>query len=193
MSYRVIFIPGLGDKNRFLVWLQRRLLRNWKRYGVTTELFTVGWTSKDDYAAIYQKLLEKVDTYVAEGAKVIVIGASAGASTAISTLADRPQAVHGVVTVVGQLAGRKEVIDAALELNPRFSASLAYMTKSIPKLTKRDLQRILCIRGKADSVVPVDDQVLDGAAVKTIPSSEHLFSIGYSLLHLRRIIRPFVV
>lgn len=192
MNYRVIYIPGLGDKNRFLIWLQQRLLRGWKRYGVTTEMFVVGWTSKDGYSAVYDKLLEKIDAYAAEGAKAIVVGASAGASTAVSALADRPQKVHGVVTVVGQLAGRKEVIDAALALNPRFSASLGYMTKSIPKLTEPKLQKILCIRAKADTVVPVDDQVLGGATVKTIPSSEHLFSIGYSLLHLRRIIRPFL-
>lgn len=192
MKYVVIYIPGLGDKWKFLLWLQRQMLSTWRVYGLRTELFAMGWSDeKETFDERFEELLQKIDTR-AESEKVVVVGASAGASAAISAYAKRNKKVEGIVSICGELRGSKDVPSLAFHANPQFKASLELMEQIIPSLTAVDRKRILTLRPRLDTVVQPDEAWLDGAVNEQMPVWGHLFGIGYAIACKGRRIARFV-
>lgn len=182
MNYTAIYIPGLGDKRKFLLWLQRQLIRGWRLYGIRAELFAVHWASEaSGFDDRLQQLLERIDEMTAAGHSVVLVGASAGASTALAAYATRKGTVRCMVCICGQLRGIKKVPDPALDPNPRFRASLEAMEKSVTTLLSEDRQRILTLRPRVDAVVQPDEAVLDGAVNVQMPVVGHLFGIGFAI------------
>lgn len=192
MVVTAIYIPGLGDKRKVSVWLQRLVLRGWRVFGLRTELFMVGWSSEvglfDDRL---NALLERIDELNKAGDKVALVGASAGASTAVTALAKRKDSVLAVVSICGQLRGITKVPEAALSVNPRFAASLQAMEKSLKTLSTAERQRILTLRPCVDAIVQPDEARLDGAVNEQMPIVGHLAGIGFAIVAKGRLIARF--
>lgn len=67
----LIYIPGLGEQR--VDW-QRRTVAAWRVLGVTTELFQVHWSDGEHWDAKFARLLSLLDSRVAEGRSVGLIG-----------------------------------------------------------------------------------------------------------------------
>ena len=193
MNYTAIYIPGLGDKRKFLLWLQRQLIRGWRFHGIRTELFAVRWASEaSGFDDRLEQLLGRIDELAEAGHSVVLVGASAGASTALAAYATRKGTVCCMVSICGQLRGIKKVPDPALDPNPRFRVSLEAMEKSLTTLSSDDRQRILTLRPRVDAVVQPDEAVLDGASNVQMPVVGHLFGIGFGIIGEAQRITRFI-
>lgn len=174
-KHAVIYIPGLGDRNRLLLWVQRQLLRGWRTAGVRGHIFTMRWTSDESIKPRVAELSEYIDRLREEGYVVSLMGASAGASAAISMFAQRPDAVAAAISLSGQLRGADKVVNQALDLNPRFKESLDLMNRHLDKLDQASRQRILTYRVAVDAIVPPSHSTLDGA------NNRRLWIVGHNL------------
>lgn len=193
MKITAVYIPGLFDKQKGLIFAQRQLLRSWRLYGIRTELFVVGWANEaESFDNRLKALLERIDELAKTGSEVVLVGASAGASTALAAFAKRKETVCAMISICGQLRGIKKVPDPALDINPRFRASLEAMEKSLTTLSSDDRQRILTLRPRVDAVVQPDEAVLDGAVNVQMPVVGHLFGIGFAIVGKGRRIARFV-
>jgi pimeloyl-ACP methyl ester carboxylesterase len=177
----VIYIPGLGDKRRSLLWVQQVLLRTWRVYGFSSYVFSVDWANRQSFEDRFNDLLELIDKLHHDGASVSLIGASAGASTAILGLIERPDKVTGVVTICGQIYAANALRGPAAAANPRFKQSLARMDAGIELLTPKDRHHILTLRPRADAIVPPNEATVFGATNYRMPVSGHLVGIGFGI------------
>lgn len=182
MGHTVIYIPGLGDRKKPLLWMQKYLLRGWRAYGLHVQLFVVEWTNDSPFTDRFDQLLQLIDDLQADGQRVSLVGASAGASTAISAYVERRNEVTGVVSICGQLRGTNEVLDPALDINPRFRDSLQRMQRNLDHLRDDDGARILTLRPYLDAVVPPDQATLRRAVNKRMSAVGHLFGIGFAIV-----------
>lgn len=182
MRQTVIYIPGLGDRKKPLLRVQKYLLRGWRAYGLHVRLFVVEWTSDGSFVDRFDELLQLIDNLHADGHRVSLVGASAGASTAISAYLERRNEVTGVVSICGQLRGTKEVLNPALDINPRFKDSLKRMQKNLDSLQGGDGERILTLRPYLDAIVPPDQATLKEAVNRRMPVVGHLWGIGFAIV-----------
>lgn len=193
MKYSAIYIPGLGDKRKSLLWAQRQLLRGWRVFGIRTELFVVGWSSDaDTFDERLGKLLRRIDELAKQGSEVVLVGASAGASTAVAAFAQRKDVVRCMVTICGQLRGIKMVPDPALDINPRFRSSLEAMEAQVKHLTASDRKRILTLRPRIDAVVRPEEASFPGGTNIYMPVVGHLLGISFAIACEGRRIARFI-
>lgn len=156
MNRVIIYIPGLGDKMRWLVLLQKWALYLWRIHGVYTHVMVMRWSDPIPLRPRFEILLERIDQLHSEGKTIFLIGTSAGASAVITALAERPEKVEGVVTICGKIQGN--IPDSIKELNPSFAESLTQLKKAIKSLTPEQKKRILTLYSSLDAVVPAEDR-----------------------------------
>jgi len=190
MKYVAIYIPGLGDKRKSLLFLQRQMLRGWRVYGIRTEIFAVHWTSNEKFSIRLKELLERIDELTEEGYKVVLVGASAGASTALTAYVRRKNTVRCMVSICGQL--EPKVPSPALDVNPRFGQSLDALERSLEHLTGADRHRILTLRPRVDAVVQPEEAVLKGAKNVQMPVVGHLVGIAFGIVFESRRVARFI-
>lgn len=178
----IIYIPGLGDRKSWLVWLQRQALLGWRAFGIRGYVFTMKWTSDSSIEPRFRELSSYIDRLKEQGYEVSLMGASAGASAAVNMFAQRPDDIEAAISVCGQLRGADKVVNQALDLNPRFEESLKIMNKNLKKLSGDERQRILTLRTLIDAVVPPSHSTLKGANNQRLWVFGHLFGIGWVLV-----------
>jgi predicted alpha/beta hydrolase family esterase len=188
MKHVIIYVPGLGDKMRWLVRLQKWALNFWRVYLVKVEVIIMVWSDPVPLKPRFDKLLNRIDELHAKGKKVHLVGTSAGASAVISALVLRQKEVSGVVTICGKLQG--DIPDAIEELNPSFGESLHVLAKSLKQLSPTLKERILTIYSPLDAVVPPSDAVIEGVQKLETRALGHNLTCAYVLLcKPRQIIR----
>lgn len=188
MKHVIIYVPGLGDKMKWLVRLQKWALKFWRAYFVKTEVMTMLWAEPVPLKPRFEKLIERIDELHKKGKKVSLVGTSAGASAVISAFVLRPDEVSGVVTICGKLQGGiPEVVE---ELNPSFGESLDTLAKSLKKLSPELKKRILTIYSPLDAVVPPREAVIPGVKKLQTRALGHNPTCAYVLLcKSRQIVR----
>ncbi|WP_265520198.1 alpha/beta hydrolase family protein [Oerskovia flava] len=185
----VVFVPGLGDRWRPLVWLQRQALRGWRAHGVCTTLFPVGWSSEARLDDRLEALDALIDTIEARGEQVVLVGASAGAGAVLAAYARRPE-VRAVTIVAAKYHDPAAIPGPVLEHNDLFDESLRTVPTLLERLGPAERARILALRSAKDGVVPDEDTLLAGAVNETMRIVGHVTAIGYALLfRSRRIVR----
>lgn len=186
----MIYIPGIGDRRRGLNSLQQAFLTTWLAYGLSGQLFIVDWISDHPFDERFDDLLALIDMLYGQGKRVSIVGASAGASTALLAFLARSNKLVGAVTICGQIGGTAALHGPAAVRNPRFRRSLALMQRSIAQLPLEARQRVLTLRPRADRIVPPQEAMLAGATNHEMPVSGHMAGIGFGLLfEARRIAR----
>lgn len=187
---RVIYIPGLGDKKQWLLWLQKVVLKGWRRQGLHVEMLAMRWADPMPLQPRYETLLQRIDTLHKEGKQVVLVGISAGASVAVSAYADRKNAVHGVVTICGKLQG--DIPEVIEELNPCFADALQKLETQKTKLKPKERRQILTLRAWRDAIVPTEEATFDGVTSRVLPMAGHNITCSIILLTQAKRIARFL-
>lgn len=190
MKYVVLYVPGLGDKKRWLLWLQKQALKTWRVYGVRVEMLTMRWADDAPLEPRFKKLISRIDELHKAGNKVSLVGTSAGASAVISAFSLKTDKIDGVVTICGKLKG--DMPDAIKELNPCFAESFEMLKKSLKKLNNNHRKRIMALTATRDSVVPPEEATIDDAVNKQLRTAGHNITCSYALLFKPRLITRFL-
>lgn len=186
----VIYVPGLGDKKRWLLWLQKQALRTWRLHGVVAEVLPMYWAEDVPLKPRFNKLLQRIDQLHEQGVTVSLVGTSAGASAVVSAFALRPKSVHGVATICGKLQG--DIPDIIKELNPCFAESLEQLVKLVDKIPHVSKSRIVTLHAMRDSIVPPSEAVISGAVSQEVRLFGHNTTCAYILLLGSRRITNFL-
>jgi len=185
----VVLVPGLGDRSRWLVGLQRALLGTWRRPGVRTSVFRVGWSTGAAFDDRVAALLDHVAAAEARGRQVVLVGCSAGAGAALAAFA-RHRGLAAVVLVTGKFHDPSAIPGPVLAHNDVFDESLRTVPALLDRLGPGDRARILSLRARVDTVIPDDDPVVPGAVNEEMPVVGHVLAIGFALaLRGRRVVR----
>lgn len=190
MKHVILYVPGLGDKKRWLIWLQRVVLQTWRRHGVRCEIIPMRWAEDVPLRPRFEKLLSRIDQLHAADNTVSLVGTSAGASAVVSAFQAKQKQVNGVVTICGKLKG--DIPEAIKELNPCFAESLELLAVSERKLSQQNKRKIMTLRSPLDAIVPPDQAVLDGARNRVVKAFGHNPACAYVLLFQSRQIVQFL-
>lgn len=186
---RVIFVPGLGDRMRPLVHLQREAVRAWRPLGVRTAMFRVRWSAETTFAERLDALDAMIERFEARGERVALVGASAGAGAVLAAYTRRPGLV-AVVIIAGKFHEPEDILAPALEHFGVFQQSLDTVPHLLSDLGPEQRARILALRSAKDGVVDDEDTMLAGAVNESMRIVGHVLAIGYALtFRSRRIVR----
>src|SRR4051812_42314650 len=141
MKHAVIYIPGLGqDQPR----AQQMLISTWRVWGVKPVLFSMAWNDERPYVHKFEQLLETIDTFTANGYKVSLVAASAGAGTGVNAFAARKDVVNGLVCICGKINHPEEIDPRYRDKNPSFVDSAERVPASLENLkAPKYLRRIM--------------------------------------------------
>jgi hypothetical protein len=179
MSHTVIYFPGLGDEKTDKA--QMFMLSFWKIYGLNPVYHPMIWIDKKSFSEKLESILEEVDSYIAKGDKVSLVGVSAGGSIAINVYAQRRKDIYRVACVCGKLKNPQTIRESTYSRNLAFKGSLAELEKSLPSLSNEDRRKILSLSAIRDQQVPPADTIIEGARSGKLPMTGHVKSITYAL------------
>lgn len=149
------------------------------------------WASSVSFDDRFNELLALIDALHGQGRQVSLVGASAGASTALLCLAERSGRVVGVATLCGQIETKEALAGKIAAANPRFHASLVRWDAKMTEFSGPQRQRVLTLRPKRDAIVPRAQEVLAGAVNYDMPIAGHMLGIGFGILCEGRRITKF--
>jgi hypothetical protein len=178
----VIIVPGLGDQVKQL----KIITAHFRNHGFTLIVHNIGWRNTNgDFAPKLQKLVKRIDDYNRGGAKVSLIGTSAGGSAVMNAFFERKKIVYRVVNVCGRLrtgaiTGFRSFASKT-KSSTSFAESVKLAEKRTGELTVSDRCRVLTVRPIFDEVVPSDTQILSGATNIRISTIGHVVSIALTL------------
>ena len=186
----IVYIPGLGDRMPWLVWLQKLALRAWVSPSVKCSVFTFGWSGNDKFNDRLDDLNQHIKTKVKVGHEVVLVGSSAGASAALAAYAEHPEKVRAVVLICGKIHDVPAIPEPLLDYNNVFEEALELLPKKLEKLSDDKRDHILSMRTKADPIVPEEDTLIRGAHHFAMPMVGHVVGIAYALITQRsRVLR----
>ena len=171
-----MFVPGLGDRG----WLYSLVKPLWKLYGFEVHIFVFGW--EDDKQSFDNGLRRFVDFLDdLPSGDVYVIGASAGGTVAVQSLAMRPKIVKKVVTVCTPY----HQIDKLKNQSLRDSLDrLGSMVGSVS-------DKVLSLYSPRDRVVPEAISKQDNVKSMRIFTTGHGLSIAAGITIYSPVIRQF--
>ena len=189
-NVHVVIIPGLGNEIQKHIWASDR----WRKSGIIPHVFDAKWNTEEiGFRKKLEKSLELVDSLIATGKKVSIIGNSAGSSFAINILGERRGKIHRVIVNCGRVRTGDWpwfTFHQATASSPSFNESVLRSEKLISKLSVVERKKILTLRPLFDEVVPPWTVTIDGATNETTPSVEHMLSIALTMTLFRgRIIK----
>lgn len=181
-NHSVIFIPGLGDKTGIL----KILTNHWKKRGLHLIFHAVGWQDGEDFQPKLNRLLDFVDQLTKNDGRVSIVGTSAGGSAALNAFIKRRNKIHKIINVCGRLRTGPEKGIRSFQTTTTPSRAFAQAVKLAEAqehtLSKADRKRVMTVRARfGDQLVPAETTFLDGAYNTSIPTAEHMLSIGAAL------------
>ena len=174
-KHHIIYITGLGDAN---AEGQRKAVSTWRRFGVEPQLFQMNWIDREPFAPKLGRLVRLIDSLVAKGGKVSLVGVSAGGGVALNAYAQRKSVISGVVTVCGKFNYPQTVSPRLIAKNPAFGESMAMVADSRTSLTPEDLRKVMSIYPLFDESVPAHEAKLAGTHQKRVLSVGHVITIA---------------
>ena len=194
ITHPVIIIPGLSDETRGLL----SVTRHWRRYGLEPIVHAVGWhDGEDSFQRKLNKLVSLIDALSKRSDTVSIIGTSAGGSAALNAFCVRKEKVQSVISIcarlrTGPLHGYRS-FQSKTASSPAFAQSVKMFEQREKALRVSDRQKIMTVRALfGDELVPSETAIVDGAYNTTVPTPEHLFSIGMSLTFFSRPLLMFL-
>jgi pimeloyl-ACP methyl ester carboxylesterase len=197
-THHIIYIPGLGDqdkasfKNIFKASLQKKLINGWHNLDVAAHYFAVGWSDSEPFGQKLKRLTDLIDGLSGPGARVSLVGVSAGASLAFNGYVERRRKISGVVFVCGELGGSACVRPSYFKTNPAFKGSMKQLDTNLSRLNDTDRTKMLSIHPLYDEIVPIKDTKIAGVKNRRIISVEHALSIGLAMTIYKRIVINFL-
>lgn len=176
MNKQLVIIPGLGDRG----WVYSLVKPLWKMYGYTVHVFVFGWEDKDQ---LFDVGLRRFADFLDDlpSGDVYVIGASAGGTVAVQSLAMRPKIVKKVVTICTPY----QQIDKLKNKSLRDSLDrLGGMVDSVSN-------NVLSLYSTRDRVVPETISKHDSVKSRRIFMAGHWLSIAAGITVYAPVIRRF--
>lgn len=170
----IIYIPGLGDNYDSL---RRLLLWFWPVYGVSVEFLSSGWSNGETFAVKKQRIIDAARRAQDRGARVVLLGESAGGSLALNVYATIPDSIDRVVTLCGKNTGPDNVSPVLYRRNEPFRVSMQQVGESVRSLTLSQRQRVTSVYPFYDPTVPINETFIPDCRRVRIWSVGHLISI----------------
>ena len=177
-QHHVFYVPGILD-DKFHV--QSALVATWRLYGISSHTHPMPWAGDETYEPKLKRLLAAIDTRLAEGHRVSLVGASAGASAVINAFVERPEKITSLVYICGKINRPESIGQELLNKNPAFKTAMQVLQKNLRKLTADDKRAILSLYSPADTTVPHTDTQIIGVKEQPLPKLGHGWAIIYSL------------
>jgi pimeloyl-ACP methyl ester carboxylesterase len=175
MKTAVLYINGLG--NGQIRWRERVMQRHWQKAGVDLICAQVNWYDGKNLKNKLRQIDGKLDPLIKKYEKVILLGTSAGGSLALNTFVKHRNKKLYCVNAHGRLArgnirwpdyrnlGWAAHLKNGQKSSKAFYDSVALCEdKSISKLKKENLKRILILKPWIDFIVPLKTMNVKGAA-----------------------------
>jgi len=180
-NHYVLFIPGLSDRVRNIEFVTRF----WKAKGLIPYMFPVGWKNQSqNIASILSNIIETAELLAKENT-VSIVGTSAGGSVAFNALIERPDIIHKAVNVCGRLRSGNHSwrsLERMSKSSPAFKESVLKFERNEPYISNDFLSRTITVSARfGDELVPLDTSQVEGSTNITIPTIEHVASIGMAL------------
>ncbi len=192
--HKVIIVPGLGDETMGL----EIITKTWKRQDLNMVTCSMNWRdSREGLAVKLDRLLNLIDEFVRNGNKVSLVGTSAGGSAVLNAFMQRKDSIYRVINICGRLrTGTHKGIhsfETRTASSPAFAESVKMCEKELKNLTSEDKGRIITIRPLfGDELVPANTVTINDVRNITIPTIEHVLSIGLALTLFSRPIIKFL-
>jgi pimeloyl-ACP methyl ester carboxylesterase len=178
----IIYIPGLGDRYRFL---QVAALWFWAIWGVRVYFAPMHWYEEGTYQQRADQILRQIERLEQVGFAVSLVGSSAGASMALNVAAKAPN-LHKVITIAGVNSSELSISPNIRQRSPVFDQSAQAASTSLEKV---DPTRIHTIHGVIDNVVTPTYNDIPGASNHRIFTIGHIMTIAACLT----ILSPWVI
>ncbi|MFZ2025417.1 MAG: hypothetical protein WAV51_03985 [Microgenomates group bacterium] len=191
--HKIIIIPGLGDESIHL----RLITRHWKRFGLDTVVYPVGWFDEEkQFMPKLNRLLKLVDGFVKDGHTVSLIGNSAGGSAVLNIFAARKDVIHRVINICGRVrTGTTKgfrSFENRTSSSPAFAQSIKMAEEAEKSFTAKDRVKIMTIHPIFDELVPDDTLTIQGATNIQIPMVFHSPGILSALTIFSKLITLFL-
>lgn len=178
-QHHVIYVPGILDN---IYHIQSTAVRAWRLYGVRGHCHVMPWFGQESYELKFQRLMDEIDKYLAQGYRVSLVGASAGASAVLNAFVARPNKITGVVLLCPKINGPETVSKKTYAENPAFKESLGQLQANLAKLTPRQkADRMLLYYSPADGTIPYAGSIILGIPERRLPPIKHGRAIVYGL------------
>lgn len=180
--HTVIIVNGLGGEITPIKWATR----HWHKHGLEFAYHYFNWKEKgSDIESKIMDLVNQVDSLVAKGHKVSLIGCSAGAGLMLNVFAERKDVVSHMINICGPLRkgipGKIRSLDWWKNFSPLLIQSVERIERKQVDLTADDRKKIMTVRAAADELVPPNTVILEGAYNIQIPAVEHTVAIYVAL------------
>jgi hypothetical protein len=163
------------------------ITRNWpERYGLYPEVIQTIWKDKIGLEPKLKRVTDLIDSLVAKGNSISLIGTSASGSLMLNAFVERKGVVEKVINVGGFLRPGNE--KGYRSFDERGAASIAFresvlrFAKLESTLTAEDKKKILTVRPYWDELVPPETVVIKGALNKKVPMVEHVLGIATAMI-----------
>ena len=186
-QHHVIYVPGILDN----IYRQDLIVKAWRLYGVRGHCHVMPWVGDEDYQPKLERLLDRIDHYMAKGHRVSLLGVSAGASAVLNAYVERKDDITGLVYALAKIKAPETVSDALYAANPAFKTSIEALQENLKKLTPADKAKMHSFYSPGDGYVPHAATVIPGVRESRLPALRHGRAITYSLtLGARKILAP---
>ncbi len=177
-KHYIIYIPGIQDDVYFL---QSTLIKIWRLYGVHGHCHSMPWAGSETYDIKFKRLLDEIDAYIAQGHRISLFGASAGASAVLNAYVERPDHVSGLIYVCAKINAPETVSQKTYATNPAFQTSMERLQTSLTRLTAADKAKMRSYYSPGDQIVPYPATIISAVPEKRLPRMRHGQAIIYSL------------
>lgn len=174
----VIFVPGILDDIGFV---QSMLVRLWCLRGVRGVTHVMPWAGPDNYPALEAKLLARIDALTTNGNRVVLIGASAGATAVINAYRARRKQVSAVLMMCPKINDSTNIGAKFLKKNPSFLTSIKQEEIAQAQLTAEDKARFVIFVSPRDGVVNPHDSLIAGVKTCQLAPLRHNAAILHGL------------
>lgn len=142
----------------------------------------MNWADADEtWEAKLDRLALAIDVAWGSGKAVGLVGASAGATAAVTAFASHLDEVVGAVLIAGKVNRPEVVGDRYKKPNPALMPALASCQLALSKLEPDERARIMSRRGLYDEVVKKADNYIPGAQNRVVLSVGHVETIASQL------------
>jgi len=175
----VLYVTGLGDSGKLG---QRCVVALWRLFGVTPHFFASCWgNTQESFETKLDRLLRLIDRYAEEDKPVGLVGVSAGSSLALHAFAARRNQVSGVVCISGKIHHPEGMRSRVMEHNPSFRDSLHKLPRTLSMLSQEDRARIRTVYSDGDTVVPMEDSMIQNTEMELVGHRNHGLTISQQI------------
>ncbi len=143
----------------------------------------MGWSLDARFEDRLDELENLIRNRTQQGERVAVVGASAGASAAVTLLEKCPELVTSATLICGKIHRPDMIPGPVLEYNTVFEQALDQLDERLDNLDPSQRARILSLRAAHDGIVPPQDTIIEGADNRQMPVIGHLTGIAFALMN----------